>query len=101
MSVIFLYEGGIISNATNDVKWHFKVGLHVCLLQTFKVLSFYIYTKLKYFNPILEGFLIVFFGYTSEEVKCGSTYFLAGSIFSTSTIFLETREEKKGTGGGG
>ena len=92
-------RGWVKSNATNDVKWKVKVGLHFCLLQTFKVLSFYRYTKFKSFNPILEDFLIVLFGYTSSKVKCGSTYLFAESIFSTSMIYLETREEKKVTGG--
>ena len=63
-----VYEGGIKSNATNDVKWQLKVGLHFCLLQIVKIPSLHRYTNFQTFNPILEDFLIVFLGYTSKEV---------------------------------
>ena len=77
------------------------MGLYFCLFQILKVLSFQRYTEFQSFNPFLEGFLIVFFGYTSKEVKCGGTQLFAGGIFSASKILLETREEKKVTGGRG
>ena len=101
--LILYYEGGIKSDATNDAMWQFKVGLHFCLLQTFKVLSCYRYTKFKSFNPILEGFLIVFFGYTSKEVKFGSTYVSFGKkyIFYQHDFSLDEGREKKSQGGGG
>ena len=75
------------------------MGLHLCLFQTLKVISFQRYTQFQSFNPIIEGFPKVFFGYTSKEVKCGGTQLFAGGIFSASKIFLETREKKKVTGG--
>ena len=64
----YYYEGGIKSNATNDVKWQLKVGLHFCLFQIVKIPSLHRYTNFKIFNSILEDFLIVFFGYTSKDV---------------------------------
>ena len=51
-----IYEGGIKSNATNDVKWQLKVGLHFCLSQTFKVPSFYRYKKFKFLIQSLKAF---------------------------------------------
>ena len=62
------YEGGIKSNATNDVKRQLKVGLHLCLFQIVNIPSLNRYTHFQTFNPILEDFLIVFFVYTSKEV---------------------------------
>ena len=63
-----VYEGGIKSNATNDVKWQLKVGLHFCLFQIVKIPSLHRYTNFQIFNSILEDFRIVFLGYTSKEV---------------------------------
>ena len=62
-----LYEGGIKSNATINVKWQLKVGLHFCLFQIVKIPSLHRYTNLQIFNSILEDFLIVFLEYTSKE----------------------------------
>ena len=62
------YEGGIKSNATNDVKWQLKVGLQFCLFQIVKIPPLHLYTNFQIFNSILEDFLIVFLGYSSKEV---------------------------------
>ena len=67
------------------------MGLHLCLFQTLKVLSFKRYTQFQYFNPIFEGFLIVFF--LSTPLRMSNV--AAGGMFSASKIFLETREKKK------
>ena len=63
-----IYEGGIKSNVTNDVKCQLKVGLYFYLFQIVKIPSLHRYTNFQTFNPILEEFLIVFLGYTSKEV---------------------------------
>ena len=60
---LWFYKGGIKSNATNDIKWQLKVGLHFCLFQIVKLPSWY--TNFQTFNSILEDFLIVVLGYTS------------------------------------
>ena len=60
--ILFWYEGGIKSNATNDVNWQLKLGLHFCLFQIVKIPSLYRYTNFQFFNSILEDFLIVFGG---------------------------------------
>ena len=62
------YEGGIKSNAANDVKCQIKMGLPFCLFQIVKIPSLHRYTNFQTFNPNLEDFLIVFLGYTSKEV---------------------------------
>ena len=76
-------RGRVKSNATNDVKWQLKVGLHFVYCKPSKFSPFTDRQSLNPFNSILEGFLIVLFGYTSKEVKYGRTYLFAESIFST------------------
>ena len=73
------------------------MGLH--FFQIIKVLSFQRYTKFQSFNPILEGIIIIVFGYISKGVKCEGTKLLAGGVFSISKIILETRKKKNVTGG--
>ena len=93
-----MYEGGKKINATNDVKWQLKVGLHFCLFQTFNVLSFHRYTEFQSFNPIIERFLVVFLGTSLRRSNVAAPNFWREVYYLPARFFLETREEKKVTG---
>ena len=56
------YEGGIKSNATKYIKWQLNVGLHFRLIQTVKIPFLHRYIRFQTFNPINDGFLMVFGG---------------------------------------
>ena len=54
--LLISYEGGIKSNATNDVKWQLKVGLHLCLFQIVKIPSLHRYKIFKFLIQSLKTF---------------------------------------------